>query len=653
MIVSKFKIRSQQSTCLPTYAMARSRVSNFRKDEDGAMVILTLFIFMFMLVMAGLGIDSMRHEMHRAHLQATLDSAVLAGAGASTDEDAKNVVEDYFAKAGMSEYLNAIGEDDIDIGLNSAYVKASAKFDMDTYLMKLSGVDRLSAGAEATAQTRIPKLEIALVLDVSNSMNDPGTNNKSKMENLQKAAKEFVTTILDSADPGNATISIVPFSTSVNPSEEIYDALLVNERHDYSHCLWFDEDDYDSTALATDAAATTDLSLVPMTQAIYTSRFGDFEDLDWPWRSCYTEDGYRVMQFSTSESDLHDKIDGMIAHGNTSGDLGVKWGAALLDPSFRDVTGTTVPVDYSESETMKIIVMMGDGANSTTYFLPQDSKYRGENSDLFEVEYEVEEFDYAYWRYNANYRWYGSHNEWRCGESYARCKYKSVTYDNYVLRDPEYTYAPGLLTTVANVLSGVTGTVSSTCQSLIEAGYGPNGTKKDTPPQSWFNNNCDAIEEDIWDALMDDYMYLNVEDGTWINGTEFVNLDELDGFKKRERLSWEEAWGLMSPDEYGDLIGIRDADNQYEDMSSNLDVDKKNTRMDKVCGAAKANGVVIYTIGYEVDKDGTAETSLKKCATGYDPVEGSTAYYYSVDGLDISDAFGSIAGNVQSLRLTQ
>ncbi|WP_428511950.1 hypothetical protein [Roseovarius sp.] len=221
------------------------------------------------------------------------------------------------------------------------------------------------------------------------------------------------------------------------------------------------------------------------------------------------------------------------------------------------------------------------------------------------------------------------------------------------MRDPEYTYGPGLLTTVANVLNGVSGSRSSTCQSLINAGHGSNGSKKGSPPQSWSDNDCDAIEDDIWDALMDDYMYLNVEDRTWINGTDFVNLDELDGFKKRKRLSWEEAWGLMSPEEYGDLIGIRDADDEYEDMSSNLNGSKKNTRMDKVCSAAKDNGVVIYTIGYEVPKDGTAETSLKKCATGYDPVEGSTAYYYSVDGLDISDAFGSIAGNVQALRLTQ
>ncbi len=600
MNVSKFTFRSLQSTCLPTYAMARRRVSNFREDEDGAMMILTLFIFMFMLVMAGLGIDSMRHEMHRAHLQATLDSAVLAGAGASSEEEAKHVVEDYFAKAGMSEYLNAIGEDDIDIGLNSAYVTASAQFEMDTYLMKLSGVDRLSTAAEATAMTRVPKLEIALVLDVSNSMNQNGTNSKSKIENLQKAAKEFVTTIIDSADPGNATISIVPFSTSVAPSDEIFDAMLVDETHDHSNCLVFDDDDYNGTALATDAAANNDLSLIPMKQAIYTSRYGTFENLNQSWRSCYTEDGYRIMQFSTSKSDLHAKIDGMIADGNTTGSLGVKWGAALLDPSFRDVTGTVVPVDYSDSETMKIIVMMGDGENTTTFFFPEDSDYRGPDSDLFQVEYIEQQFKYAYYKYNSNRRYYDGY-EWLCNYSNYSCVYENVTKSNYFMRDPDRYYS--------------------------------NGRYTDDP--------------------LDDWYYYNIDEREWFSGREFVEIAEQEGFVSRDRLSWEEAWGMMSPREYGDITGIYDAYYEYENTSSNVTGSQKNTRMDNVCGAAKNNGVVIYTIGYEVPKNGTAETSLKKCATGYDPVEGSTAYYYSVDGLDISDAFGSIAGNVQALRLTQ
>ncbi|MEQ8255405.1 MAG: hypothetical protein RH980_05015, partial [Roseovarius confluentis] len=72
----------------------------------------------------------------------------------------------------------------------------------------------------------------------------------------------------------------------------------------------------------------------------------------------------------------------------------------------------------------------------------------------------------------------------------------------------------------------------------------------------------------------------------------------------------------------------------------------KNRRMNEVCGAAKRAGSIIYTIGFEISEGGVAETALKGCAS-------SNAHYYRVEGLDITDAFGSIAGNMQALRLTQ
>ena len=47
-----------------------------------------------------------------------------------------------------------------------------------------------------------------------------------------------------------------------------------------------------------------------------------------------------------------------------------------------------------------------------------------------------------------------------------------------------------------------------------------------------------------------------------------------------------------------------------------------------------------------MSKGGTAENVLKSCAS-------STNNYYRASGTDISDAFSSIASNVQNLRLTQ
>ena len=72
----------------------------------------------------------------------------------------------------------------------------------------------------------------------------------------------------------------------------------------------------------------------------------------------------------------------------------------------------------------------------------------------------------------------------------------------------------------------------------------------------------------------------------------------------------------------------------------------KNTRMASACTATKTKKVVVYTIGFEITAGGTAETELKACATSH-------SNYYRAEGVNINDAFNSIATNIQNLRLTQ
>lgn len=62
------------------------------------------------------------------------------------------------------------------------------------------------------------------------------------------------------------------------------------------------------------------------------------------------------------------------------------------------------------------------------------------------------------------------------------------------------------------------------------------------------------------------------------------------------------------------------------------------------CDAAKANGVVIFTIAFNTNASGRAE--MQNCAT-------SVAHYYDVRGADLDSAFQSIAGAIQMLRLTE
>ncbi|UXX82894.1 TadE/TadG family type IV pilus assembly protein [Roseovarius pelagicus] len=580
---SQFRSSVGDAIMRPNRMSTRSHswLRGFARDEDGAVIVFSFFILIMMLVAGGIAIDISRQEMERARLQNTLDNAVLAAAGAPFGADPKAIVEDYFAKAQMTDYLHEIdddgeGEDDIVTTLNSSMVKASASKEMNTHLMHLSGVKTLTATAASVAVRRVPKLEVAMVLDVSGSM---GSNRK--LTNLKAAAKTFVTTILNSSEHGDSVISVVPFSWNVAPGEGIYEALTVNETHHYSTCLRFDENDYNSASI--DPDATYD-------QQIYTSLYGSFDNLTASWRSCFTEDRAEITPYSISESNLHTKIDSLHADGNTSGHLGMKWGAALLDPKFHSVATslrgaeliddelTDIPASYTEAETLKVIVMMGDGQNTTSYLFNDNSSYRGPNSDLVQVKWQQMEFKYAYHIYKHK----TSYSENKCSKKNWECVYEA---------------------------SG--------------------------PEQS---------AEFLHDVHDD--RYWNIQEGEWISEYAFNRLDEtLEGFISSEALDWEEAWGRMSPEYYGDITGDWGPWNDYRNSNSENGSDKDGM-MDDICTATKNKGVVVYTIGFEISRGGTAETELKDCAS-------SAAHYYRAEGVNINDAFNSIASNVVNLRLTQ
>jgi Flp pilus assembly protein TadG len=68
------------------------------------------------------------------------------------------------------------------------------------------------------------------------------------------------------------------------------------------------------------------------------------------------------------------------------------------------------------------------------------------------------------------------------------------------------------------------------------------------------------------------------------------------------------------------------------------------TKMYAVCNRAKANGVTVFTIGFQVNS--TSQTQMSTCAS-------SASHFYNVSGLDIASAFRSIATSIQKIRLTE
>ena len=187
----------------------------FRRDEDGALVIFSVFMLLMILFVGSLGVDMMRFEMERSKLQSTLDRAVLAAADIDQTMDPATVVNEYFTKSGLGGSVTGVT---VTESLGYRSVSATARKTINTQLIHMLGVDTMSAPAAGAAEERVDAVEISMVLDVSGSM---ASNNK--IGNLRTAGGQFIDAIYANTEPDKVSISIVPYNGQVNVGPDLID----------------------------------------------------------------------------------------------------------------------------------------------------------------------------------------------------------------------------------------------------------------------------------------------------------------------------------------------------------------------------------------------------------------------------------------------
>lgn len=582
----------------------RARLARaFVRDEDGAMIIFGIFIFTLMLALGGLSFDLMRYEAHRERLQSTLDRAVLSAASLTQTLDPATVVLETFAKAGMSNYIDA---SDIIVtqGLNSRKVEATARVNVPLHFGNFgsfgppgSQADTLVAEANSTAQESIGNVEISLVLDVSGSMNW-----YNRLTNLKSAANSFLDTVYDVSEPFAVSTSIIPYATQVYAGSNLLSYLNRSDSHPYSYCINFTTSQFNSTSVYDYLIPALNPVSTPLEQTVdfdpWSSENGAFDYVGdtVPYPVCpldANKDGTpdrEILAWSTSKTELKDYVDGLVATGNTSTDIGTKWGTALLDPSTQPVLSGMVtsgdvvnqldgrPFNYDDGDSMKVMVVMTDGAHTNQYYMDD---FRSGNSFV-----------------------------WRYVEPDGTIHY-SVWYD------------------------GLNGTpITNPSGNYTYCNQWSNGScydwNNDDNPEFWFhatrngNNNYNTYQwrKDPYD-----------------NGTGTAT-----------QMTWSQLWSEMPPEYFSDEILYRMSSltsserNAYEYAMRSVGSSTKNGRFDSICQAAKDNDVIIFAIGLEVTTSNGDR--LRNCAS-------SASHYYDVDGNDIGFAFQNIASQINQLRLTQ
>jgi hypothetical protein len=538
---------NQTSDLVTLGGPGRRILARFMRREDGTITTFALMIFILMVAVAGIAIDIMRYETQRVQLQYTLDRSVLAAASVTQPLNPVDVVENYFEISGLDNYRLTI---DVEEGLNFRRVEAYAELEINTLFMHMFGVRVLTSPAEGAAEERIRNVEVSMVLDISGSM---GWN--SKLVNMQNAAREFVTTVLQAneSDSGNlVSISIVPYNGMVNLGEPLENVFNLSDEHSESSCVRFTSEQF----------TRTNIELTEEIERIAHWDFDDYnqyDDFDSPY--CPTDQYGAILPWEHDEDVLHTFIDNLQADGWTAIDLGMKMGVALLDPAARNglnglVTSGEIhadfedrPANYGDPETIKVVVLMTDGENTNQYDVRQP--YKSGFSPIF---------------YHA-------------------------TDDRYSVH------------------------VASRDDS-----------------------------EDYWISIGQP----NEFNGYW-SDEPYSN-----GGEESVALGWPYLWasytGRYIADRYLQVPANQSGDwDLYNRIRSNGDElyagrTQGDNNLRAICDAANAQNILVFAIGFEAPAGGQAV--MRHCAS-------SDAHYYDVDGIEISDAFASIARTINSLRLIQ
>lgn len=535
------------------------RVLTFYRDEAGVLTGFSLYIFILMMMVAGLTIDIMRHEAVRTRLQATSDRAVLAAADLDQTRTAEYVVEDYFAKAGLSEYLQGV---EVSQGLNYKEVRADVSATIPTWFMNMSGIKTLDAIAASKAEERIQNVEVSLVVDISGSM---GWDNK--IENLRTAAGQFVTTLMESneniedAETGLTSVSIIPYHAVVNVPDTLMSKFNVKEHQTYTNCIRFEPSDFQSITISRSQELDR-LAHFDRNNSNLNTVNGD-RVIGRPW--CQIGTYGEILPLSTSLGDLTDKVEELGAGGNTATDLGMKWAAALLDPNSQSIVTELIneghldpelegrPVAYTDEETIKVVVLMTDGENTSQYDLKDE--FKGTMSPVWWDEDSDEYFVY-------------------------------------------------------------------------------------------FQNRADAGQKPWWDVGRTPESDTNGNDAKWGDGDWDWELERPDA----RQLSHAELFATFSVRYISEYFFRVENDSEsstrskYRNAVTTYTGNSTSDRYtEQICDLLKAQDVVIFTIGFEAPQRG--QDLMRYCAT-------SSGHYFDVEGVEISEAFSSIANTIQQLRLS-
>lgn len=352
----------------------RRKCMKFRDDVGGNVAIFFAFGAFAVIGTVGIAIDTSVAYNVRSQLASAVDAAALAGARnyASPTRDAD--IQRYFDANFEAGYMGSVLEPlSITPDDQARTVTVTARANIPTFFMNIFGTDSTDVAATAEATLSSRDVEVALVLDVTGSMDG------SRMTSLKAAANELVDIVVqDLQDPFYSKVALVPYSNSVNVGSY---ATQVRGAITSGGCTYPAAPSCeDFTFTRQSGGSTTFAATTCATERSGTHLSTDAAPSLAPLGTHYhrPDGGYNpcpsatIMPLTSNKTALNSAINGLTAGGSTAGQIGTAWGWYMISPNFAYLfSGEGQPANYGAihlgQEVLKVVVIMTDGDFNTIY----------------------------------------------------------------------------------------------------------------------------------------------------------------------------------------------------------------------------------------------------------------------------------------------
>lgn len=207
--------------------MLGNKIRTFKSDRSGATATLFGFVSVLLMITIGVAFDSARLYSISDKVRNALDAAALAGAklldeeGAS-DTDVQNRVLAYFNtyKSQIEKASVTLGTPQVATNRPDYSVTVNVDVAYDTAFGKLINVPLVRFAPSSTVVFKTKKIELAMVLDITGSMCEPGSQpctSGPKISGLKTAAKDMIDVLAANGPVAQAVrVAVVPYSSSVD-----------------------------------------------------------------------------------------------------------------------------------------------------------------------------------------------------------------------------------------------------------------------------------------------------------------------------------------------------------------------------------------------------------------------------------------------------